>query len=478
MGAYSISQLQALAPLTGVELMELTILSPTVIRSAATISALAADNSINDSGAGFIAAGFTAGMRVNVAGFTGNVVNNVYSAVITALTAGKMTFGGTDGDVLVDDAAGEVVTVTAWHTYRGTSFQVARLLLDNDVTLAGDSALFAATQHAVKTYIDGKVTGLLEDKGPIDCSANPNYPAALKGDAYRVTVAGKIGGAAGVTVDIGDLAVASADNAGGTQAAVGASWYVLEHNLIAAVTAAIASTTEQLTGTENAKLSTPDTVAALWEQGADVASAANISLGEGGYFNVTGVTGITDIDFATDKAGRKAWVKFAAALTLTHSATLILPTAANIVTAAGDTACFISEGADVVRCVSYQRANGQALSGSATALYRPVAFFFTTPPTTSEVLLVYVATEAITFADEFAGSTCSVGTNPTASFVMTVKLNGAAVGTITISTLGVATFVTTGGTVVMASGDRLTVEGPAVVDATAANIAVTLKGAL
>lgn len=121
----------------------------------------------------------------------------------------------------------------------------------------------------------------------------------------------------------------------------------------------LATTTEQLTGTDATRASTPDSIAALWEQGADVASAGTVSLGEGGYFNITGTTTITDIDFATDKAGRKAWVKFAGALTLTHNAsTLILPGGANITTAAGDTACFVSEGSDVVRCTSYNRASG------------------------------------------------------------------------------------------------------------------------
>lgn len=127
---------------------------------------------------------------------------------------------------------------------------------------------------------------------------------------------------------------------------------------------AAASTTEQLTGTNAVKTSSPDSVAALWEQGADVASAGTISLGEGGFFHVTGVTTITDIDFATDKAGRAAWVEFTGILTLTHHATtLILPTGANIVTAAGDTACFVSEGSDAVRCVAYQRKDGTALAG-------------------------------------------------------------------------------------------------------------------
>ena len=126
-----------------------------------------------------------------------------------------------------------------------------------------------------------------------------------------------------------------------------------------------ASTAEQLTGTDSTKAATPDSVSALWEQGSDVASAAIVALGEGGYFAITGTTAITDIDFATDKAGRKAWVKFAGVLTLTNGATLILPTGANIVTVAGDTACFVSEGADVVRCVAYTRASGAPLVGGS-----------------------------------------------------------------------------------------------------------------
>lgn len=130
-----------------------------------------------------------------------------------------------------------------------------------------------------------------------------------------------------------------------------------------------ASTTEVLTGTDTAKAVTADALAALWEQGSDIASASTISVGEGGYFNVTGTTTITDIDFATDKAGRKVCLKFAGALTLTHNATtLILPGGANITTAAGDTAEFVSEGSDNVRCVSYTKASGLPTVSPSIAL--------------------------------------------------------------------------------------------------------------
>jgi len=103
------------------------------------------------------------------------------------------------------------------------------------------------------------------------------------------------------------------------------------------------------------------------ERQTTIASAGTITLGDGGYFNVTGVTPITDIDFTNDMAGHKAWLKFDGVLVLTHNATtLILPGGVNITTAAGDTGLFVSEGSDAVRCHSYNRATGAPLSGGVT----------------------------------------------------------------------------------------------------------------
>ena len=109
--------------------------------------------------------------------------------------------------------------------------------LDTDGTLAANSDAKVPSQKAVKTAIAAAVTGLFDFQGSTDTSANPNYPAASKGDAYVVTVAGKIGGASGKSVDVGDVYLATADNAGGNEATVGTSWTVLEHNLIGAYVA-------------------------------------------------------------------------------------------------------------------------------------------------------------------------------------------------------------------------------------------------
>ena len=68
-------------------------------------------------------------------------------------------------------------------------------------------------------------------RGLIDASTNPNYPAAIIGDTYEISVKGKIGGAAGIPVEPGDLIIANAANAGGTQGAVGASWDITQFGL-------------------------------------------------------------------------------------------------------------------------------------------------------------------------------------------------------------------------------------------------------
>lgn len=107
-------------------------------------------------------------------------------------------------------------------------------------------------------------------------------------------------------------------------------------------------------------------------KGADIASATTCDIGAatGNFVHVTGTTTITGL--GTVKAGTRRHVKFTGALILTHHASqLILPTAANITTVAGDTATFISLGSGNWICIQYQRADGTALSATS-ALATPV----------------------------------------------------------------------------------------------------------
>lgn len=69
-------------------------------------------------------------------------------------------------------------------------------------------------------------------------------------------------------------------------------------------------------------------------------------------------------------------------------------------------------------------------------------------------------TFGITIADDFAGSNADVRTNPASTAVFSVAKNGTTVGTISISTSGVATFNTTGTTVSLAAGDTLSITPP------------------
>lgn len=139
MSSKRITDLEASGTLTGAEMVEVSRLSNTIRITGTTISALASDNSFNDSGNGFLTAGFAVADRVNVVGFTGSAANNILVGTITDLTAGKMTIGGIDGDVIVDDAAGESVTISKWVSRRTTAAEIAATGLAAVLTISDAS---------------------------------------------------------------------------------------------------------------------------------------------------------------------------------------------------------------------------------------------------------------------------------------------------------------------------------------------------
>lgn len=109
---------------------------------------------------------------------------------------------------------------------------------DIDGTLTDNSDTKYPSQKAVKTYVDNLLTAsnAVVYKGAIDCSSNPNYPAANAGDLYRVSVAGKIGGASGPNVQAGDTLLCFVDStSSGDHATVGTSWNIIQVNLDGAV---------------------------------------------------------------------------------------------------------------------------------------------------------------------------------------------------------------------------------------------------
>lgn len=108
-----------------------------------------------------------------------------------------------------------------------------------------------------------------------------------------------------------------------------------------------------------------------------------------------------------------------------------------------------------------------------------IQFVFVTTPTTNEVIETIMIPRAVTWPANLTASLGQVGTNPTASFTMSVKDDGVEIATIVITTGGVVSFTTTAGTAkTIAAGSVLTLVAPAVVDATVANGTFTIVGTL
>lgn len=93
-----------------------------------------------------------------------------------------------------------------------------------------------------------------------------------------------------------------------------------------------------------------------------LASAATVNIGAAASNNLSISGAVTINAFDTAPNGTTRRLRFSGSLTLTHNvSTLILPTGANITTAANDVAQFTSLGSGAWSCDYYQRANGQAL---------------------------------------------------------------------------------------------------------------------
>jgi len=94
-----------------------------------TFSAASSDNSFNDSGSGFVTAGFVAGQTITVSGFTESANNGTF--VVESVVAGKMVVSG---GTLTDEAAGDTVTIAGPSILKGGTtrryFTFERLFTD------------------------------------------------------------------------------------------------------------------------------------------------------------------------------------------------------------------------------------------------------------------------------------------------------------------------------------------------------------
>lgn len=176
---------------------------------------------------------------------TGGTFNAPAISAPTGLVKGDVGLGNVDNtsDATKNAAAvaltNKIINASNNTISNLTTSMFAAGVVDNDSALAANSSTRIPTQAAVKAYADQLIAAndAMVFKGSIDCSANPNYPAADRGWTYKVSVAGKIGGASGVNVENGDTLMCLTDGtASGTQAAVGAQWNIVQANLVGAVT--------------------------------------------------------------------------------------------------------------------------------------------------------------------------------------------------------------------------------------------------
>ncbi len=106
----------------------------------------------------------------------------------------------------------------------------ADISTDLSVSAAADEL---ATAAAAKAYADSVIAtaDAFTLQWKIDCSANPDYPAADAWHAYVVSVAWKIGWVSWTNVDAWDMIVCRTDStASWDQATVWDSWFILETN--------------------------------------------------------------------------------------------------------------------------------------------------------------------------------------------------------------------------------------------------------
>jgi hypothetical protein len=122
---------------------------------------------------------------------------------------------------------------------------------------------------ATKAYVDSMsaANDAMQYKGAINASANPTYPASLAaGETYKISVAGRIGGASGPQVEVGDMIISTAAAGAGTHAEVGTSWTILQTNMVQATTEAtgfveLATKTEANARTDTVRAVTPASLA-------------------------------------------------------------------------------------------------------------------------------------------------------------------------------------------------------------------------
>jgi len=197
--------------------------------------------------------------------FSEKIVNIAKGALLSALADGTpaVLAGGPNGYKLVRDDA--EVTGLKWiidsagHTQNtdtgttGSTFDIdsdsstgkiqvkviagasdKTLILQND-QLTDDRTIEFPNASGTVALITDLPSNPLTYIDVIDCSGNPNYPAAAVGNVWIVSVAGKIGGSNGQPVEAGDTIICKTTSNGGDESSEGAKFNIVQKNIDGAV---------------------------------------------------------------------------------------------------------------------------------------------------------------------------------------------------------------------------------------------------
>lgn len=186
--------------------------------TATDISAAATDDSFNSVGGNFVTAGFLAGMWIKVVGFTGAGVtadNGIFK--ILTVTTTKITVDA----ALIDDAAGESVTITGKMARNGitkrsflfekrftdvTQFQQMRGMRPNSMTLEVRASQII-TGNMDFMGARGLYQGTSVAGSSVAAASNPAYDASA--NVFEIVEAGTA-----ITVPLQSFSITIAGNAG------------------------------------------------------------------------------------------------------------------------------------------------------------------------------------------------------------------------------------------------------------------------
>lgn len=279
-------------------------------------------------------------------GSTLQTLTTDYTVSLNANGTGSVTMVASSTGVIITILSNRAIARTADYT-TGGDFTAASINLELDSLAISDQQLESWFRRSVQ----------LDDFANRDVSSSGAGPLAFP---YEDTVLDQAGkyiryDSAGTALESVALTAISALAVPGTTV----------DNALARWSGLTASTLDDSAATldDNDLLTVPGGLAG--NKGADIASATALVIGtDGDRFDVTGTTTVTSMTTAT---GRYFTLQFDAAVLLTNGASLVLPGAANITTAAGDRFTFVATAANTVECISYSLASGQlALANGGT----------------------------------------------------------------------------------------------------------------